>query len=519
MHHGLKRDFLIRCAILLCVSMIISVLIGLSLLILDRFSGLAFPLSIVNSMLLFATVSFTVATSSLIYGLLRSFVYRYLPSSPICVSHELSKISSKLISILDFNELVNLVTNTVYDLLALKNIALLVYNKDSNSYICVTSAGLSITEMSHLSLEGDDLLIATLRSNSTCIYRDTIIKSLSWQDASIVSHSFARLRSLYVLPVMYEGQIIGLLCLSAKKNEKRLLRKEIVSLQGLSAHLGPALHNATTMNSLKKINNELVDTQSQLLQTAKMSALEKLAAGIAHEIHNPLTIISGKAQVLLLKGEKKLDAQKVTEVLTTIVQQTKRAADITRRLLMFAKPQQIETKRLISIESVINDTISLVSYQVSLDEIRIVKIIESNTPFIAGSLLEVRELFLNLILNSIQAIGTQGVITIVVKHIEKDGLVKISIADTGKGIPKEKTVDIFDPFYTTKVDCVGLGLFVSQQIVNRMGGAIKVDSAPGTGSVFNVLLPVPLRITSRHSGESVHSPDQRVPLQENNSTK
>jgi signal transduction histidine kinase len=480
------------------------VVIGLVALI----TKVSFAFNFSNLLLFFLSVFITVSTSSYFYSLVRTFLSKYLPSSPFNVAFELENLSKRLISVLELNELTNIVVNTVFDILQVKNISLLILNSDSKTYLCATAAGFNISDMTRLSVSSDDMLITALSKIKNVTYRDLLIKSLSWQDASLVSHTFAKLRSLYIFPIMHNDSIEALLCLNSKKSQKKFTRREIFSLQNLCKNLAPALHNAATMNLLKKINNDLVDAQSQLLQTAKMSALEKLAAGIAHEIHNPLTIISGKAQVLLLKGEKKFEKEKVQEVLSTIVQQTKRAADITRRLLMFAKPQQIETKRLINVESVISDTISLVSYQVSLDEIRIVKIIESNIPFVAGSLIELRELFLNLILNAIQAIGNKGVITISVKHLENDGVVKISVADTGKGIPSEDINTIFDPFYTTKTDCVGLGLFVCQQIVNRMRGSIKVESIPNSGSIFNILLPIPLRITTLQGSKTIVRHDE-----------
>jgi len=156
---------------------------------------------------------------------------------------------------------------------------------------------------------------------------------------------------------------------------------------------------------------------------------------------------------------------------------------------------------MINIENVINDTIALVSYQISLDDIRIVKIIENNVPLIEGSLFEIRELFLNIILNAIQAIGQKGVITISIKYIINQNIIKISIADTGAGISEEKITNIFDPFYTTYPENVGLGLFVCQQIVNRLRGSIMVESNINNGSVFIISIPVTKR--------KVHESDNR----------
>ena len=149
------------------------------------------------------------------------------------------------------------------------------------------------------------------------------------------------------------------------------------------------------MRELKAANLQLQDTQSRLVQAAKLSAIEQLATGLAHEIHNPLTIISGKAQILLLQKDRTHLDERVEEVLRSIVKQTKRAADITRKLLMFSQGSGAP-KEMLRLEQVLQDTLALVSYQTSLEGIELTQSIGPNIPRLYANVHEIREVFLNL---------------------------------------------------------------------------------------------------------------------------
>ncbi|MBU1864358.1 MAG: hypothetical protein KKH94_11900 [Candidatus Omnitrophica bacterium] len=475
------------------------------------FLKIPFEYSKARLVLIFFVSITTVCTYKYVETVLQGLIEKHFSRVNVSSSRELRGLNEKIISILDLTELANLVVNTVSEVFHIKNVSLLTLNDDIRSYKLASSYGFNITETSQLSLPHDDILLKAALKTKRALSRDTLIKSLLWHESSLVCHSFVKLYAYYIFPIIFNGTVIGLLNLNKKKSNKNLSRREIEQIESFLPMCALALNNSRTFSSLKRITDDLKSVQSHLLQSAKMSAIEQLAAGIAHEIHNPLTIISGKAQVLLLKGSKKVDQERVNDVLQTIVQQTKRAAEITRRLLMFAKPQSDDSNRFVNIESVINDTISLVSYQISLDDIRIVKVIESNIPHIIGSVVEVRELLLSLMLNAIQAIGKKGVITVTLQHVDKDGLIKISIADTGIGIPDEHIPYIFDPFYTTRRDRVGLGLFVCQQIVNRLGGAIKVESKIGVGTAFMVMMRVQ-QLSQHHSPVSESEQNTRSAL-------
>jgi len=235
--------------------------------------------------------------------------------------------------------------------------------------------------------------------------------------------------------------------------------------------------------------------QSHLIHSAQHSAIAQLATGLAHEIHNPLTIISGKAQILLLKRDKIAFDDQVSDVLKTIVKQTKRAADITRKLLMFSDSHK-SIKELVDLEMVVHDTIALLSYQVSLDQIQVVKRFEPSIPKLSGNKAELREAFLNVFLNAVQAIGTKGNIEIRLRLRKEQNAIELSVRDSGCGISEEDLPKVFHPFFTTREGTSGLGLFVTQQIVHGYGGSIRVESMIRQGTTFYINLPCVRKIVA-----------------------
>jgi signal transduction histidine kinase len=248
----------------------------------------------------------------------------------------------------------------------------------------------------------------------------------------------------------------------------------------------------------------LANIQADLLRSSQRSAIEHLATGIAHEIHNPLTIISGKAQILLLKRDQKSYDAQVEEVLKTIVKQTRRAADITRKLLMFSETQK-SAKEWIDLETVVNDTIALLSYQVSLDQIQVIKRFEHPMPRFWGNVSELREVFLNLFLNAVEAIGKKGTVEVSGRYRDADKVFEFCVSDTGPGIPESDFPKLFHPFFTTRPEGVGLGLFVTQQIVHGYQGSIRAENRAPQGITFVVELSaeegVQLSKTAASAGE------------------
>ncbi len=401
----------------------------------------------------------------------------------------LMNLAEELSVILDFQELANLVVNTFGDVLHLKTVALATPSRLRGDFEIASAYGWNISDARHVRLPENSPLVTFVRTNGPhVLVRDRVIRIMPWQEANHLSHNFDQLAATWVIPLFVKEDLTGLIAFSAKTAEIAFDEADFQFFREFADKIAKCVRNSLSVWDLQIANEELQDIQSQILQNTKLNAIEQLASGIAHEIHNPLTIISGKAQVLLLQKNNKALDERVEEVLKTIVRQTKRAADITRKLLMFSQGSGAP-KETLSLEHILDDTLALVSYRTSLEGIEVTKSLGTGIPPFYGNIHELREVFLNLVLNAVQSVGSQGKIHISMMYQTKDQIIEIQVQDSGCGIAPDLLDKLFNPFFTTRDDAVGLGLFVTKQIVHRYGGSIRAESRPGEGSIFIVRFP------------------------------
>jgi two-component system NtrC family sensor kinase len=233
---------------------------------------------------------------------------------------------------------------------------------------------------------------------------------------------------------------------------------------------------------------ELKKTQEQLIQSEKLASLGKLAAGIAHEINNPLTGILTYSS-LLLKEHKENPQMK--EDLEVIVSETTRCRKIVKGLLEFAR-QTEPIKTRVDINKVVEETLSLLENQAIFLNINVGKKLKENLPMVKMDVDQIKQVFVNIILNAAEAMSQGGTLTIESDFDPEKKHVKVSFTDTGSGISEENLPKIFDPFFTTKRSGrgTGLGLSVSYGIIQRHNGYLEVKSQLGKGSTFTVRLPL-----------------------------
>jgi PAS domain S-box-containing protein len=228
--------------------------------------------------------------------------------------------------------------------------------------------------------------------------------------------------------------------------------------------------------------------EQQLLQADKLASIGHLAAGVAHEINNPLNIILGYTQLLIRHEpegtERYLD-------LRIIEKHARTCKTIVEDLLNFSRSTRTR-KTKVSLHECIEEVINVVRQQFELDNITISTTFDPNVPFMILDGEKMKQVFMNLFMNAKHAIGKSGEITVSTHYDPRKGDVQIRVVDTGCGIEPHNLSKIFDPFFTTKStgEGTGLGLSVSYGIVKEHGGEIVVESELGKGSVFTVRLPV-----------------------------
>jgi two-component system NtrC family sensor kinase len=245
----------------------------------------------------------------------------------------------------------------------------------------------------------------------------------------------------------------------------------------------------TLERRVEERTRELKEMQDYLVQSEKLASLGKMAAGIAHEINNPLTSILINTHLLLEKLEKLDKKDEFYENLSLIAEETSRCTQIVRGLLEFAresKPQKTQT----DINDLIEKTVLLLENKASFQNIRIVKQLKPDLPLILVDRAKIQQVFWNFMINACEAMPHGGQLTITTDLSENKKAIEIRFIDTGVGIPPEHINKIFDPFFTTKPSGTGLGLAICYGIIQQHNGAIEVKSEPGRGTVFTLYLPL-----------------------------
>ncbi|UCD95256.1 MAG: HAMP domain-containing protein [Candidatus Zixiibacteriota bacterium] len=262
-------------------------------------------------------------------------------------------------------------------------------------------------------------------------------------------------------------------------------------------------YNRTLEEKIIERTKELEEAQAQLIQSEKMVAIGQLAAGVAHELNNPLGGILGYAQFTLEKIQNKSagdisekDIESYKRYLRDIEAQSRRCKSIVQNLLKFSRTSQAVDFSEIDINAVVEDTLTFVEHQLMMSQIRLNTNLETELPKIKGNPSQLQQVFTNIILNAMHASEPGKQITLTSRLApplgEFHGAVEIVFRDEGKGICEEHLPKIFEPFFTTKDigKGTGLGLSVSYGIVKEHGGEIKVKSKLGEGTVFTVIIPL-----------------------------
>ena len=239
----------------------------------------------------------------------------------------------------------------------------------------------------------------------------------------------------------------------------------------------------------KRAEEEKLRLEEQLSLAGRLAAVGELAAGVAHELNNPLTVIQGFAQLLTGKSSLDEDTKKSVQ---TIYKEAQRAARITTNLLSFARRHETE-KSYISINEALEKTLELRAHHLKLNNIELVRELQPNLPRTMADFQQMQQVFINIINNAEQAmVEAHKKGRLIVRTQTEDRMIEITFADDGPGILEENLNRIFDPFFTTKEvgKGTGLGLSICYGLVQAHGGRIYARSRPGQGATFVVELPI-----------------------------
>ncbi|HFD40666.1 MAG TPA: GAF domain-containing protein [Anaerolineae bacterium] len=290
-------------------------------------------------------------------------------------------------------------------------------------------------------------------------------------------------RSELTVPIRTGDDVLGVLDVQSPHLDA-FDDNDVTALEALSSQIAVAIENARLFAETQTAFRQLQEAQAQLVQSARLASIGELAAGVAHEINNPLTSVLGFAE---LAARKLPPDDPLQRELNIIITEAKRTRDIVRHLLEFSR----QTKPLVEktdLNLVLQQTLALIRSYIESSGIEIEERYAPNLSPIPLDVGQMKQVFLNLLTNAVQAMPHGGTLRIITAR-RKDHAV-ISIADTGEGIAPENLDRIFDPFFTTRPSGTGLGLSVSLGIVQQHGGHIEVTSQAGQGSTFTIWLPV-----------------------------
>ena len=292
-------------------------------------------------------------------------------------------------------------------------------------------------------------------------------------------------RSALCVPLKVKDKIIGAIEV-INKLDGQFDEKDLWLLNYMAGSVAIALENVRLYTELSDFTRELEKSHAQLVQAEKLAAMGRLAASIAHEINNPLQAIHNCLHLTL---KKRLNEEKKTRYLGMAQEEVERLITIVQRMLEFYRPSR-EGMAPTNVHTIIENVLALSSKRLQHGKITVTKKLAPNLPTINAVSDQLKQVFLNIVINAIEAMQQGGKLCIETKLSEDGDWLSVAFTDTGLGLSEKEQENIFEPFFTTKVTGTGLGLSVSYGIVERHGGRIEVQSGLGEGATFTVYLPL-----------------------------
>jgi signal transduction histidine kinase len=309
--------------------------------------------------------------------------------------------------------------------------------------------------------------------------------------------------SLMCVAMRDSGQTLGVVVVE-RPAKNAFTQNDLLDLESLAGILASVVSSADqyqrlqdSIRQLRAAQEELKSrieaqrsAESRLVQAAKLAAVGEMAAGVAHELNNPLTTVTGFVELTLEDLPTEADSR---EDLELVLREARRARDVVRRLLDFAR-QTESTRVRADLTEALDDVIELTRHLMKTSGVNFTQDIARELPWVSIDRNQMKQVFLNLFHNALQAMPNGGELNLQAREAFRDEIqwVTVSVRDSGEGILPEHKERLFQPFFTTKANRggTGLGLSVTYGIVTDHGGRIEVDSTPGKGSTFTVWLPV-----------------------------
>lgn len=389
----------------------------------------------------------------------------------------LGAFTRSIVRILDRDRLLRELATTLQDTLRLDRVAIALLDDSARAYTVRYALG----PVSHTQEipEGHDLA-ATLVAHQGAVMRDELESSSDATERTVVA-DFCRQHGWEVcIPLTGGGTLIGFISLGRKRNLDAFSAGDIELLETLAAQASVALENA-------RLYEELGKSQEIIRRADRLSALGTLAAGIAHEVRNPLVSIQTFFQ---LAPERLHDEEFMTTFLGMTADEVKRIAALINELLSFARSPS-RSLQPVDLNDSLARVVALLEPEARTHQLTLGCALSPDRVYASADADQLKQVLINLVLNAIQATPAGGSVSVSTRAVQHRQVAfgQIEIRDTGSGIRADRIDHIFDPFFTTKDKGTGLGLAIAHQIIAEHGGSISVESKEGQGTSFVVDLP------------------------------
>jgi two-component system NtrC family sensor kinase len=447
--------------------------------------------------LVFDQISYSFSLISLVLLIVVGFVFpklrfktedaleRVLFKKRLDYRDTLLRSSRDMVSIVDIAVLSNNLVHIISKALGIEKVSLLLNNDARDDYHLKAKVGLDLPQIDQVLLLKESPLVQLLRRR-----REPIVKEeLEWVPVGPQTpqtiETMRKLGAEISLPILSKEKLIGILNLGHKEDKTLYSTEELELLSTLANQAAIAIENARLYENLKQ-------SQDTLRRADRLSSLGLLTAGLAHEIRNPLVAIRTFTQLL---PERYNDAEFREGFQSLALKEVDRICGLINDLLSFARPSKPNVAPE-NVNDVVDNIARILEAQAKEKGMSISREFSDSLPKVWIDREQMKQVFMNLILNAIQAMKEGGSIILATRAVSRNGsepsgeFVQVEIRDTGIGIPEESLQHIFDPFFTSKDEGSGLGLAVSHQIVQEHGGFVTVESNLGKGTAFFVHVPV-----------------------------
>ena len=364
----------------------------------------------------------------------------------------------------------------IKEFIPVERLLLVIFDQGQGKFKVSNYMGYDENVVKNVVFLGTDPLVKWLKVNKTHLYipeQPGVFDFLTEEEKN-------RLETFHIelcFPLVSMNRLIGIIFLGPKTGNIKFTKQELTVISALTPQAGIALENAV-------LYKEQRERFRRMSRADKLATIGELAAGAAHEIRNPLTAIQSSLQYL----STKISSEKEKNLLENALKETSRINEILTALLSFSRPSEIKKEKN-NIIDICEESLDLIAIQAKKGKIEISRTFPDTPVLLTCDRAQIKQLFLNIFLNSVQAMPEGGELKLEVTLLDKQKIL-VDVSDSGGGIAESDLDKIFDPFFTTKKGGTGLGLSICYGIVESHRGEIEVKSRDGQGTTVLIKLPL-----------------------------